>query len=104
MNKADKNTEAPRIFTSLEEAQKSKPQNKPKWVLWTITDPSGKVQYTWSDTSVTARSRVAKADGYTATGQGKPVSKDRVASMLAAMSAEDRGALLATYTGGKKGK
>jgi hypothetical protein len=91
-------------YGSVEEANEARPTRRPKWRLFTVTDPTGATRYTWCPYKELAVFRVALSDGYRVADPGRAPSKDKVAELLAAMSPEDRAALLAQYGGGRKGK
>jgi hypothetical protein len=93
------------VFGTVEEARAAKPERHPKWKVWRVAGPNGGERYVWADGLGHALRQVALADGYSALClDRKPVSKEAVAGMLAALSAEDRAALLTQYVGSKKGK
>src|SRR5262249_19248971 len=52
------------IYGTAEEAQRERPARRPKWRLFTITDPTGNARYTWAPHKEVALYRVAVADGY----------------------------------------
>jgi hypothetical protein len=91
-------------FPSVEEARAAKPEKHAKWKLWSVTCPDGQSCYVWADGIGHALRQVAIKDGYSTTClDRKPVNPALVSGMLAALSAEDRAAILAQYVG-KKGK
>jgi hypothetical protein len=95
-------TEERTMFTTLEEAQASRPKERPSWRLFAITSPDGEKRFTWGSGRENIAYRVAVADGYGIADSGKVPSKEKVASLLASLNPEDRASLLAMYKG--KGK
>jgi hypothetical protein len=88
-----------RLFKSVDEAQAHRPQQHEKWKLYTVKAPDGSQFYTWSDGYAGTYVNVARFLGYTAfTPGGKPASPDRVASLLAQLTPEERQAVLAQFT------
>lgn len=95
------------IFTDLEVARQSKPEvpadSKTKLHLFSVTCPGKETRYLWGRDHGQAVLLVARADNYEATVAGK-ASKDKVASMLAQLSPEERQALLAQFAGSSNGQ
>src|SRR5262249_39092145 len=86
------------VFGTVEEARAAKPEKHPKWKVWRVVGPNGGARFVWSDGIGHALRQVAQADRYAATClDRKPVNKQAVAGMLAALSPEERAALLAQY-------
>jgi hypothetical protein len=85
-----------RVYASLEEAKKH-PVPREGWHLCQITDPSGRVRFTWCNGWHDALRRIAMSDGYIGVEIDKMPSKEKVEGMLAAMTAEDRALLLQKY-------
>jgi hypothetical protein len=103
MAKQDENGQVG-LFGTVEEARAAKPQKHPKWKVWRIGNPNGGERFVWADGIGHALRQAAIADGYSAVClDRKPPNKEAVAGLLAALSAEDRAALLAPYVGTKKG-
>ncbi len=96
------------FFPSADEARSAgKPEKHPKWKLWQVTDPKGGVRFLWADGLGHALRLISQADGYSALSlDRKPANPALVAGMLAALSPDDRTALLAQYlpSGKKAGK
>jgi hypothetical protein len=94
--KADKTSS--KVHLTEAEARKDKPAKKEKWKLWTVPCPGKPARFVWADGIGHAIKQVAQADGYSARClDGKPVNKEAVAGLLAAMSHQERDALLAQY-------
>jgi hypothetical protein len=88
-----------RIFKTAEEARaagKGKGCSK-DWAVWTVARPEKEPVSMWASGKNQALARAAEAAGYVATKADKPVDKDAVAAGLAAMTPEERAALLAVY-------
>jgi hypothetical protein len=93
-----KTTTTSKVHLTEDEARKDKPAKKDKWKLWTVTSTGKPARFVWADGIGHALKQVAQADGYTARClDGKPVTKEAVAGLLAAMSPQERDALLAQY-------
>jgi hypothetical protein len=88
-----------RVFASEAEARAAGPQEGcEKWRVWSVSGPGGAAPvYLWASNFSMAMVRGGQALGLTATCLDKPVNKDAVAAGLAAMSTEERAALLAQY-------
>lgn len=85
-------------FATPEEAQAVKPAGD-KLRLYRVAGPGGTVAYTWAESTGSAVIHVARSHGYQAGVLDKAPSKDKVAGLLAQLSADDRAALLAQYNG-----
>jgi hypothetical protein len=94
------------VFDSEEDARGAKPEKHPKWKVWEVSGPNGQPRYVWADGIGHALRQVATADGYTARClDRKPMNPALVAGVLAALSPEERAAVLAPYlASGKKAK
>lgn len=94
-------------FASESDARANKPP-KTGYVLVKVTDPAGKVCWCWEFSIAGIAGAVgtaAMAAGWTGTkADSAAPTKDKVAAQLAALSEEDREALLAAYAPAKKGK
>jgi hypothetical protein len=84
------------IYGSAQEARE-RPHANSKWRVFQITTPDGGALYTWAGDLVTAIYNVALAAGYKASSLEQAPSKDKLAASLAALSPEDRAALIALY-------
>jgi hypothetical protein len=89
------------LHGTVAEAHAARPTQRGGWRLYTVTSPDGSTRYVWAGNVRMAAHFVVQADGYKLGDSGRAPSKDRVASMLAALTAEDRNALLAQYKRGK---
>src|SRR5262249_13139499 len=83
------------MFDTLAEAEAAKPAGT-KLKVFAVTHAIV-TRWTCAATAKMAMANAAKADGYTAQLAGKPVSKENLAAGLAALSPEDRAALIAQY-------
>jgi hypothetical protein len=93
-----KTTTTSKVHLTEQDARKDKPAKKEKWKVWTVPCPGKPARFVWADGIGHAIKQVAVADGYTARClDGKPVTKEAVAGLLAAMSPQERDALLAQY-------
>jgi hypothetical protein len=99
------------IHATAEAANEQRPARRPSWRLFTVTNAAGLARFTWAPAREVAVARVAVADGYVCADPGKTVTKDKVAGFLAALSAQERAELLASYgaatattSSGRKGK
>jgi hypothetical protein len=87
-----------RVYPSLAEAQKNRPEGKESWTLFQVTDPTGRHRWTWANYYSTALWQVAvDADGYTIISVDELPTKSEVKGMLAALSPEDRAVLIAEF-------
>jgi hypothetical protein len=83
-------------FASVEEAQPHKPAH-PRFKLFRVMAPDGKVSFVWQDGPKYAIMVAAKAAGWSATELGKAPTKEKVGDLLGQLAPEDRAALLAQY-------
>lgn len=97
--KEKRDTKHRQAFNSLAEASACKPDSDKLRVLQ-VTDPAGVVKFTWANDGNGAILQVARAAGYTAAVAGKAPSREKVATLLSQLSAEDRAILIASVTGG----
>jgi hypothetical protein len=67
------------------------------WSVWTVARPGLEPVSMWASGKNQALARAAEAAGYVATKADKPVDRDQLAAGLAALSPEERSALLAAY-------
>jgi hypothetical protein len=87
-----------KVYDSLEEAQKARPEGKPNWSLWQIGDPQGRLRWTWSNYGNAALAQVCiEHDHYSLIAMDDVPTRNEVGAMLAALPAEDRAALIASY-------
>jgi hypothetical protein len=86
-----------RLYATLEEARANRPEGKENWWLWQITDPAGEHRWTWAPHGERAMWHVVEADDWTVIDVESVPSKAEVAAQIAALSPEDRAALLARY-------
>jgi hypothetical protein len=93
--------EEKRAYATAEEATKNRPARRASWKLYPVTDPKGVTRFVWAGYRDTAVKWVAEADGYSVGDPGETATKEKVAGLLASLSAEDRAALLAQF-GGKR--
>src|SRR5690348_11580868 len=93
----------PRIYRSLEEAKanprhgKNKAGDTTEWTLWCVTSPTGERHFIWSGSSGVALAQCVTDLGwqvYAAESKRKPVD---LKAALAALSEEERKAILAEY-------
>jgi hypothetical protein len=86
-------------FGTVEEARAAKPAGGNR-KLYAVTTPEGKVWWTWADGVGSALIHYCRGRGYTVTLHEKAATKERVAGMIAQLTAEDRAALLAQLGNG----
>jgi hypothetical protein len=87
-----------RTFASAEEARAGGPQEGcERWRVWSVSGPGGAPVYLWASNFSMSMVRGGQALGITAVCLDKPVNKEAVAAGLAAMSPEERAALLAQF-------
>jgi hypothetical protein len=97
--------EATAIFPNEEQARAAKPVDHPRWKLWKVTSKAGAAPaFLWARSRAAAIQSVAIADGYDATNMDRQVNKEALAQGLAALSEDERRALLAQYMPSKKAK
>jgi hypothetical protein len=86
------------VFATEERARAAKPEGRPSWKVWRVTGPGGRAPaFVWARNAANAVTATARADGYSAAPVDKPVNREAIASGLAALSAEEREALLAQF-------
>jgi hypothetical protein len=94
-----------RAYTSLEDGQKNRPEGKENWSLFQVTDPAGRMRWTWAPYYERALWQVAvEQDRYSLIATDEVPTKAEVSGMLAALSPEDRAELLTQYAGKKSSK
>jgi hypothetical protein len=89
-----------RTFSSEADARAAGPQAgcDNKWRVWSVTGPGGTPVYLWASNYSMAVTRGAQHLGVTAVCMDKPpVAKEALAAGLAALTPEEREALLAQY-------
>jgi hypothetical protein len=87
-----------RRFATADEARAAgRLQNCEKWGLFEVTTPDGAAVFFWAPGVGRALRDGAAHLGVKATQLDKPVNKEAVAASLAAMSPEERAALLEAY-------
>jgi hypothetical protein len=91
-----------RVYDSLEDAKKGQPEGKPNWSLYQVTDPNGRIRFVWSGYDSMALWYVAsEVDHYSVISMDDVPTKSEVSGMLAALSKEDRAALIKEYAAKK---
>jgi len=91
-----------KVYASLEDAQKSKPDGKENWALWQFTSPDGKVRWIWGPYGQKCLWWLAvEHDQWSAIAVDDLPSKTEVAGMLQALSPADRAELLKQFAGKK---
>jgi hypothetical protein len=87
-----------RLYDTLEAAKAAgRPADFAGWKLFELRDAQGQVRYTWAPGRSDVMVRAARAAGYVANELGKAATPAKAAAMLAALSPEDRAALIAQY-------
>jgi hypothetical protein len=88
---------------TLEQAQANDPRAK-GYHLFTVThQSSGKKSFVWARDHGGALIYMARHVGFTAAAHGKAPTPEKVGQLFAALSPEERAALLQQYLPGKKG-
>jgi hypothetical protein len=89
-----------KVYTSVAEAQASKPANRNGWKCFQITAASGGMCWVWAPTPETALLwlLVGAEKRYAVLDVARIPTKTSVAGALAALSAEDREALIKEYS------
>jgi hypothetical protein len=87
-----------RVYHSLDDAQKHRPEGKEKWYLLQVTDPTGRNRWTWAPYWERALWQVAAdEDHYSVIDVADLPTRGEVGGMLAALSPEDRAVLIAKF-------
>jgi len=89
-------------FSSLQEAQADK-THEGRVKLFVVTWPGEGPTFWWTDGLGSAMVRAAKAKGATVSRSDKVPTQASVASMLAALTPEDRAAVLTQFSGKRSG-
>jgi hypothetical protein len=87
-------------YPSAEQARRH-PVDRKGWQLFQVTGPDATV-FCYATTVGDAIQKVARQFGWSATSAGKPVNKDKLTSMLAALPDAERAELLAQFGGKRK--
>jgi|SRR6266852_800696 len=91
-----------RVYATRKDAEDHRPEGKPKWFLFQVTDANGTVKFTWAPYYSQAlwQTVIDHDKSYSIIAIEDAPSKADVQGYLAALSPEDRAELLAAY--GKK--
>jgi hypothetical protein len=98
------------LYPTLNAAQANRPEGKENWWLFQITDPAGEHRWSWGPYAERVLWHACEEDGWVVIAVEDVPSKVEVGAMLAALSPEDRAALLTQFvpagspTPNKKGK
>jgi hypothetical protein len=91
-----------RVYTSLADARANQPEGKENWELWQLTTPDSIARWTWAPYYDRAIRQVVEEDGWNVATVDSLPTQDEVAAQRAALSPEDRAALLAKFMPSKK--
>ena len=91
-----------KFYTSLEEANKNRPDGKENWWLFQVTDPTGKMRWIWGPYYERILWWLAvEHDKWSIIATDEVPTKVEVGAMLQAMSPADRAELLKQFAGKK---